>query len=122
MEKLHVENLTADGARITFDVIVSNPNAFPLQFSAASVDFILEGQTFAQQKTVVIPSLDPSQSVRQTLTVDARFSILGPNARYILEKRRVSYNLVGRGTFSTPWGDKRIDFQRGGFAELRPLF
>ncbi len=122
MENLRVENLTAAGAMVKFDLVVKNTNSFAATFRETSVDLSLEGQTFTQQKEVVVAPVAAGTTTKIAMILEPRFELLGQNARRILEKKQVTYALVGRATFTTPWGDKRIEFERGGSVRLVPLF
>ena len=120
MQNLRVENFTREKARVLFDLVIKNPNIFGSQFENASADLIMEGQTFAQQMEVAIPSLAPGQSASIPMSINARFDLLGDNARSIVQKKKVNYSLDGRAVFTTPWGKKKIEFSRSGVAQLVP--
>ncbi len=84
LENMRIENLSADGARILFDLTIKNSNVFTSRFEKASADLILEGQTFAQQLDVTIPSLGPGATARVPMLLNPRFANLGTNSRFIL--------------------------------------
>lgn len=122
LETIRVNTLSDQRATLQMELVAENPNPFPLRFSNATLDLILDGQSFTQQKSIALTALEAGQTIRLPLTVEARLDLLGEPARRILQKRAVGYRLTGRAVFTTPWDEKKISFERGGIAELRPLF
>lgn len=109
-----IKSMDRERARIDFEIAVHNPNTFPTRLSHFTADLILSGQTIAQGKEAPEQEIAPNDSVLIPLSLDLNFKHLGQVVARALEQDESAYTLYGKTEMSTPWGVKKVNYDRSG--------
>lgn len=118
IKKFHIASMDESRAMVAVEILIRNPNSFATRLTHFSADFILAGQTIAQDVEGPASEIAPSGTAVVPLSLDLNFAHLGKVVHHALSQSETAYTLYGKTEVTTPWGVKKINYDQSGKVKI----
>jgi LEA14-like dessication related protein len=114
LQNFRVVKQTADAATVRFDALLENHNNFPVHLDRTTANLHLAGRPVAQEFQTKPRDIPAHGSTVADYELDLDLAVLGETVVNALRQNEVSYQFDGTTAFSTPWGQKSLNFIQSG--------
>jgi LEA14-like dessication related protein len=114
LQNFRVVKQTADAATIRFDALLENLNNFPVHLDKTTANLHLAGRPVAQEFQTKPRDIPAHSRTVADYELDLDLVVLGETVINALRQNEVSYQFDGTTAFSTPWGQKSVNFIQSG--------